>query len=344
MHPAPTALAPPGDHPGEVNVWTRKNGNFTLVLQAGVSEDPKTSLGLPYGPLPRLLLLWLVTEAIRTKSRTIKLSGSLSEFLREIGLDPQTGRGPRGDATRLKEQMMRLFNCRISFRYSQGNAQKGHNAFLSMEVAREGRFWWDNKTLGQEEIFESEIVLGEVFYKAITAAPVPVDMRALLAVKKSPLAIDLYTWTTYRLFTMRQAGDKQIRIPLSELKEQFGSEYNRLRNFKAALSEALDKVQKVFPAFDYHFEENNFILRDNGTRPAITPIDKTAAQRRLAELTNLDQVSEKTRAWFQREFPVWDVDVMINDFYFWREKNGGVSRDTDSHFKAFARTWIEHNR
>ena len=90
-----------------------------------------------------LLMLWIVTEAIRTKSRTIKLKDTLNDFLREIGLDPNTGGGKRGDASRLKEQMERLFNCRISFQYSEGNAQKGRSAFLNMEVAREGRFWWD---------------------------------------------------------------------------------------------------------------------------------------------------------------------------------------------------------
>ena len=334
----------PHRDPGSVTSWVRKNGNFALVLQAGFDSATNKSIGLPYGPLPRLLLLWIVTEAIRTKSRNIKLKDTLNDFLREIGLDPETGRGPRGDATRLKEQMKRLFNCRISFQYNEGNSQKGRSAFLNMEVTRESRFWWDFKNPEQGALFESEIILGEVFFEAITAAPVPVDMRALLPLKKSPLAIDLYTWSTYRLHTMQRAGSQQIKIPLSELRHQFGSEYNRLDNFKTAFSEALERVKEVFPALDYSFEKNAFILRDSQKRPAIAPTDKTAAQRRLAELKPFDQVSEKARGQFKQDFPRWDADVVISDFYAWRNDKGQSSANTDRHFKAFARSWVERNR
>jgi hypothetical protein len=334
----------PHRDPGKVEGWVRSNGNFSLVLQPGFDSKTKKSIGLPYGPLPRLLLLWIVTEAIRTKSRAIKLSDTLNEFLREIGLDPNTGRGPRGDATRLKEQMKRLFNCRISFQYSEGNAQKGRSAFLNMEVAQEGRFWWDFKNPEQGGLFESEIVLGEVFFKAITAAPVPLDMRAVAGLMRSPLAIDLYTWATYRIFTMQRAGSRQIKIPISELKEQFGSEYNRIDNFKTAFSEALERVKEVFPALDYTFEKSALILRDSRQRPAIAPTDKTAAQRRLAELKPFEQVSDKAREQFKQDFPRWDADVVIADFHTWREEKGQHSANTDAHFKAFARSWVERNK
>ncbi len=334
----------PHRDPGNIPFWIRQNGAFSLVLQPGVDAAAKRQHGLPYGPLPRLLLLWIVTEAIRTKSRTIKLSDTLNEFLREIGLNPNTGGGKRSDAKRLKEQMMRLFSCRISFEYQEGNTQKGKQARLNMEVARESRFWWDFKNPEQGGLFESEIVLGEVFFEAITAAPVPVDMRALLPLKKSPLAIDLYTWATYRLFTMQRAGSKQIKIPLAELRQQFGSEYNRLDHFKAAFVEALEKVQEVFPALEYTFEKSALILRDSSRQPAIAPTDKTAAQRRLAELKPFDQVSEKAREQFKQDFPRWDADAVISDFYAWRTDKGQPSANPDRHFKAFAKTWVERNR
>ena len=334
----------PHRDPGKVDGWTRSNGNFSLVLQPGFNSKTKKSYGLPYGPLPRLLLLWIVTEAIRTKSRTIQLKDTLNEFLREIGLDPETGRGPRGDATRLKKQMERLFNCRVSFQYSEGSARRGRSAFLNMEVAREGRFWWDFKNPEQGGLFESEIVLGEVFFEAITAAPVPVDMRALLPLKKSPLAIDVYTWSTYRLHTMQRAGHRQIKIPLSDLQEQFGSEYGRVRDFKAAFADALEKVQQVFPALNYDFEDSALILRDSRQQPAVAPRDKTAAQKRLAEQRPFDQVSESAQEKFKANFPGWSVESAVAEFYTWREEKGEISADTDAHFLSFANTWIRRNR
>lgn len=333
----------PHRDPGSVTSWVRRNGNFALVLESSINENTLKPFGLPYGSMPRLILLWIVTEAIRTKSRTIKLGDTLNDFLRSLGLDPNTGGGKFSHAKRLKEQIERLLHCRISFRYSEGSAQKGRKAFLNMEMAREGRFWWDFKNPEQGGLFESEIVLGEVFFEAITAAPVPVDMRALIALKQSPLAIDVYTWANYRLFTMQRAGNRQIKIPLAELKEQFGGEYSRLRDFKASFAEALIKVQEVFPALDYSFDKSALVLRDSRQNPAIAPTDKTAAQRRLAELRPFDQISDKGREKFKERYPRFLVDEAITDFYAWREEKSQHSANTDAHFLGFAKTWVKRN-
>ncbi len=330
----------PHRNPGKVNGWKRSNGNFHLVLQPSLDPETMEPLGLPYGSIPRLILLWIVTEAVRTKNPHLKLGDTLNDFLREIGLDPNTGRGKRGDATRVKDQMMKLLRCRISFEYKDSHRQ----SWREMPVAAEGDFWWDHQAPDQTTIFENHIVLGEKFFKAITAAPVPVDLRALIPLKQSPLAIDLYTWSTYRLHTMQRAGHKQIKIPLTELREQFGSEYNRMNNFKAAFVDAMGKVQTVFPALEYRFEGNALVLRDSRQLPSIAPTDKTAAQKRLAEQRPFDQVSEKARERFKTDFPRWDVDAVISDFYLWREEKGEVSANTDAHFRAFAKTWVEKNQ
>jgi len=53
---------------------------------------------------------------------------------------------------------------------------------------------------GQDHLFSSWIDLNERFFHAITSAPVPVDMRALRALKRSALALDLYAFVSYRAF------------------------------------------------------------------------------------------------------------------------------------------------
>ena len=330
----------PHRNPGKVNGWKRSNGNFHLVLQPALDPETMQPLGLPYGSIPRLILLWIVTEAVRTKNPHLKLGNTLNDFLREIGLDPKTGGGKRSDAARVKDQMIKLLRCRISFEYKDSHRQ----SWREMPVAAEGDFWWDYHAPDQTTIFENNIVLGDKFFKAITAAPVPVDLRALIPLKQSPLAIDLYTWSTYRLHTMQRAGQKQIKIPLAELQEQFGSEYSRIDNFKAAFVDAMAKVQTVFPALEYRFEGGALVLRDSHQLPSIAPTDKSAAQKRLAEMKPFDQVSEKGRAKFKTDFPRWDVDAVIADFYLWREGKGEVSANTDAHFYGFAKAWIERNR
>jgi hypothetical protein len=63
-----------------------------------------------------------------------------------------------------------------------------------MQIATRGEFWWSPRDPTQGALWGSWIELGERFFEAITAAPVPLDMRALKALKRSPLALDLYAW------------------------------------------------------------------------------------------------------------------------------------------------------
>ena len=59
---------------------------------------------LPFGNIPRLLLAWVTTEAVRTQSRELILGSSLSEFMGKLGMD-----SVGGARTRLRNQMRRLF-------------------------------------------------------------------------------------------------------------------------------------------------------------------------------------------------------------------------------------------
>ena len=80
--------------------YKRVNGPFTLYMTAGGGNK------LPYGSLPRLLLAWVSTEAVRTQSRELILGPSLAEFMRKLGVY-NSGGPPQ---TRLRNQMRRLFS------------------------------------------------------------------------------------------------------------------------------------------------------------------------------------------------------------------------------------------
>ena len=41
-----------------------------------------------YSTLPRLLLFWMSTQAVRTRSRGLGLDSIISSFMRDLGLDP----------------------------------------------------------------------------------------------------------------------------------------------------------------------------------------------------------------------------------------------------------------
>ena len=57
---------------------------------------------LPYGNIPRLLLAWVCTEAVRTQSRELVLGRSLYEFMRKLGMDDRSG-SARGDRSSAQE-------------------------------------------------------------------------------------------------------------------------------------------------------------------------------------------------------------------------------------------------
>jgi hypothetical protein len=156
----------PHSDPGDVRLWSRTNGAFTLALQPGV--DPKTgeSYGLPYGPLPRLLLAWLTWEAKRLGDPDIYLGESFAEFMEKLGLSYYTGGGCRGDAARLREQMRRLFHCLITFRYEQD----GHSFVVRLLPVEQSQALWDShaRTAAERHGDFLRIRLGQKFFDAIT--------------------------------------------------------------------------------------------------------------------------------------------------------------------------------
>lgn len=225
--------------------FERKNGAFTLTMMA--PADP----GLPYGSVPRLLLTWLSTEAVRTKSREIELGDSMSAFMREIGLVPTGGRW--GSIKRLKNQTARLFACTVNAVYRED----GRTSILNRSIADKAMLWWDAKDPAQTVLWRSKVILSEPFFNEIVDRPVPVDRRALKALKQSPLALDTYAWLTYRASYLTKAST----IPWDALAGQFGSDYKLLRQFKAAFLAELHKVATVYPAAEFEVSDRGLTVK-----------------------------------------------------------------------------------
>ena len=198
------------------NEFERSNGIFTLSILT------PSKIGLPYGTIPRLILSWLTTEAVRTKSQELILGHTLSSFMQELGLIPSGGRW--GSITRLKNQMQRLFTATISCTYDG----KDNAAGIGFNIAREYHLWWEPKQPKQAALWQSTVTLNKDFFEEITDRPVPIDMRALYALKRSPLALDIYCWLTYRMSYLKQ----KTLIPWGSLQAQFGSDYSCKRDLR----------------------------------------------------------------------------------------------------------------
>jgi hypothetical protein len=232
----------------KADTWSRQNGNFTLGIQAGFNVKTGKSYGLPYGIIPRLLLFWITTEALKTKSPRLELGASMAGFMREVGLDPGHG-GKRSDGQRLQAQMTRLFQARISFMQDVEDGSNEGSAWLNMQVSRKGVLWWNPRSPAQGSLWNSWIELERDFYDAITAAPIPIDVRALRALKRSPLALDLYALLCYEVYRVEHTGRARF-IPWRAVAKQLGADYegdNAAKELARKARAALRKIVSVMP-------------------------------------------------------------------------------------------------
>ena len=235
------------------NEFERRNGNFTLSLLA------PSKIGLPYGTVPRLLLAWVTTEAVKTKARELELGDSMASFMGELGMSP-TG-GTKGDITRLKNQTRRLFASTVSASYEDASKV----ADIGYRLADESVLWWDSKSPEQAGLWRSTVTLSEKFFNEVIDRPVPIDMRAMKALKRSPMALDIYTWLTYRSSYLK----RPTVIPWAALALQFGSNYAQVRQFKAAFLTELRKVVTVYGMVQVEPTDNGLMVK-----PSITHIPR----------------------------------------------------------------------
>ena len=229
----------PRTSPGRRKEYVRRNGPYTLVMTAGYNNR------LPYGNLPRLLLAWVSTEAVRTRSRTLVLGRSLSEFMRKVGVFDDGGAMRR----RMRSQIDRLFGCQIELIEERRDVKR----FIASRIADRGEFWWDVKRPHAPVLWDSKIELGEKFFQEIIRRPVPLDMNVLRSLKRSTLGLDLYMWLTYRTFTLK----KVTAIPWRDLYRQFGVDPSKaddkltVNNFRKKSLRELKKIKTAWDGLRY---------------------------------------------------------------------------------------------
>lgn len=269
---------------GNPSAWGRTNGRVSLTIQPGMyittekvidakgkerRRNVPVSMGYPYGSIPRLLLAWVGKEVTRTHSREISLGKTLTDFMTDIGINSITG-GKRGSITAVKEQTKRLFSATIALVDDPDVVDWSNDGF---RLADRLSVWWDPAAPPEQgTLFDSKVVLSERFYEEILRSPVPLDMRALRALKQSPLSLDLYSWISYRSYSCT----RPTRIPWEALKQQFGTETESERKFRSLIRKALIDVQMVYPGARFDASDSKaFILL-----PGDTSVVKVAGSKR----------------------------------------------------------------
>jgi hypothetical protein len=212
--------------------FQRSFGAAWLNIQAGWLDEGHGPVlqPVPYGVMPRLALTWISTLALRHRTREIDIGRSAAEFLTLLGLDRQGHR-----YRTLRRQMHALAACRL---------QMGFHGRTFNSIAVEQFDAWLPRECGETSRWPGLLVLTEGFYAELLNHGVPLDGRALTALKGSALAIDIYTWLAYRLHRI-EGGP--VVIPWPTLMQQFAHEHggvHALGSFRKGFLHGLHKCTR----------------------------------------------------------------------------------------------------
>lgn len=233
----------PYRNPGDaVREWEREQGRVALRVEAGSIRNPDThewvELGLPFGPKPRLVLMHLNAQAIRTQSPVIEVEDSMTAFAREV-----LGYAPNGNQINwMKNQLSRLAASlvRLAVDISAGRAFQ-----VDTKIVTAFDLWFP-KDENQRVLWPSTVRLSDEYYQSLTRHAVPLDERAVAALAHSAMALDIYAWLSQRLWRI-EYGKPQF-VPWAALKEQFGWNHKRMNNFRAVFLKALEQVHSQYRA------------------------------------------------------------------------------------------------
>jgi len=216
--------------------FMRQSGAAWVNVQAGYLDEGKGPVlqPIPYGVMPRLGLAWVSTFAVRNKEREIPIGDSAAEFLRLMGMDSDGRR-----YTTLRKQMHALAAARLQL----GLKGRTYNG----QPVQQFDAWVANKDTQQRALWPGVMRLSEDYYVSLIERSVPLDNRALLALKGSALALDVYAWLAHRLHRIEGMG---VTLHWKSLREQFAQEYKGRdpdKDFKKEFLLALRKVLAVYP-------------------------------------------------------------------------------------------------
>jgi hypothetical protein len=227
--------------------WKREGHRTTLLVESGRNRHSDL-IGVPYGSIARLILLYLQTEAIRTNCPEVELGRSMNSWMGRMSLS--TG----GRTYQLvTEQARRISACRLTFFTERENgAETRHNgAFVQDAISLAGI-----SDENQPSLWQDRVRLDEGFWRSLRDHPVPVREEAIKAIGTRSLAIDVYIWLAYRLHSL----SKPVPVSWAAIHGQFGAGFRLVRQIKPTFLDALTLALAVYPEARVEADKDGIIL------------------------------------------------------------------------------------
>jgi hypothetical protein len=216
--------------------WQIRSEHVNMLVQPGLrtTEVGKAQkVGVPYGSRARLIMIYVQSEALRTRSREVSLGRSMHQWLNRLGI-PIGGRSVQT----IRDQAERISRCSFTFD-GKGTSARG---IARMTVFDRAIFADSDDIPGQGNLFPQVAKLSEQFFQQLTAHPVPLEEAAVRAISNNSMALDLYAWLAYRLHVLKGPTP----VSWSALKGQFGAGFDAMRNFRATFNDNLRLALAVY--------------------------------------------------------------------------------------------------
>ena len=211
LHSALCAMSLPVSRPADYQAAIiRQDGQYTLVITpkpADLRRRSTATLGFGRsvdGSLPRLVLIHIMTEAVRNKSRHVELGTCFTDWMRRLGFRT-VSYGPRGSATFIRQQLDRLLACEWMIRWDSDPAQ-GQKEFGVKEIKLTNEYVGVDRKNGS---FVSEIFLTEGFFDHLRKHAVPLNEHAIRQLRDSATTLDSHN----RSLTGCRASTTSARQP-----------------------------------------------------------------------------------------------------------------------------------
>jgi hypothetical protein len=239
--------------------WKKPGNAVTLLIEPGrqLVNDEEILHGVPYGAHARMILLYLQTQAMRTKSPRIELGRSMRNWMERMGISYG------GNTVRaLRDQAARLSSCSLKFFWANESAR----GFQRAAIIKRGLSFLIPQDSRQEVLWEDEVVLDPDFFQALQDHPVPLRDAAIRALKERSLSLDLYVWLAYRLHALRE----DTAVSWSALQMQFATPGQKPWHFRQGFMEAFTAALAAYPEARVSLHDNGVVLHPS--RPPVAAL------------------------------------------------------------------------
>ncbi len=228
---------------------SRLNGRRSYEIRS------PSNVGLPFGTYPRLITYWMATQVKKGEGPRLDLGRNFTSFQRDLGI--ASCGGANGPWNAVLDQLKRLLVTTVTVTGGDlGSSDGWHSTVRALSSS--SRLW----SATSDQFANGEITLSLDLVDYLKRHASPIDMRAVHALRTSPLALDIYCWLTARVYRL----NRPVFLRWSWLAQQFGmggkgvTTERTLQDFRLNFLRIAGRVKAMWPDLHFTADKEFFVL------------------------------------------------------------------------------------